>query len=41
MEKVLFAVDELTGLIGACALMRPSKSCKDMELKVRAGYKVI
>lgn len=31
MEKVLFAVDELTGLIGACALMRPSKSCKDME----------
>ena len=32
MEKVLFAVDELTGLIGACALMRPSKSCKDMEL---------
>ena len=33
MEKVLFAVDELTGLIGAAALMRPSKSCKDMELK--------
>ena len=33
MEKVLFAVDELTGLIGACALMRPSKSTKDMELK--------
>ncbi len=33
MEKVLFAVDELTGLIGACALMRPSKSCSDMELK--------
>ena len=32
MEKVLFAVDELTGLIGAAALMRPSKSCKDMEL---------
>lgn len=32
MEKVLFAVDELTGLIGACALMRPSKSTKDMEL---------
>lgn len=32
MEKVLFAVDELTGLIGACALMRPSKSCKDMEV---------
>ena len=32
MEKVLFAVDELTGLIGACALMRQSKSCKDMEV---------
>lgn len=32
MEKVLFAVDELTGLIGAAAIMRPSKSCKDMEL---------
>ena len=33
MEKTLYAVDELTGLVGACALMRPSKSCKDMELK--------
>ena len=33
MEKVLFATDELTGLIGAAALMRPSKSCQDMELK--------
>jgi predicted hydrolase (HD superfamily) len=33
MEKVLFAVDELTGLIGAAALMRPSKSVIDMELK--------
>ena len=33
MEKVLFAVDELTGLIGAAVLMRPSKSCTDMELK--------
>jgi len=32
MEKVLFACDELTGLIGAAALMRPSKSTKDMEL---------
>lgn len=31
MEKVLFAVDELTGLIGAAALMRPSKSVMDME----------
>jgi len=33
MEKVLFAVDELSGLIGAAALMRPSKSISDMELK--------
>lgn len=33
MEKVLFAADELTGLIGAAALMRPSKSTQDMELK--------
>ena len=31
MEKVLFATDELTGLIGAAALMRPSKSVMDME----------
>ena len=32
MEKILFAVDELTGLIGAAARMRPSKSVQDMEL---------
>lgn len=32
MEKVLFAVDELTGLIGAAAKMRPSKSVRDMEV---------
>lgn len=32
MEKVLFAADELTGLIGAAAKMRPSGSCTDMEL---------
>lgn len=32
MEKILFAVDELTGLIGAAARMRPSKSAMDMEL---------
>ncbi len=32
MEKILFATDELTGLIGACALMRPSKSVQDMEV---------
>ena len=33
MEKVLFAADELTGLIWATALMRPSKSVQDMEVK--------
>ena len=40
MEKVLFASDELTGLIGAAALMRPSKSTADMELKsLKKKYK--
>ena len=39
-EKVLYAADELTGLIGAAALMRPSGSVCDMEVKsVKKKYK--
>lgn len=40
MEKVLFACDELTGLVGACAKMRPSGSIADMDLKsLKKKYK--
>jgi len=42
MEKVLFTVDELTGLIWAVAIIRPSKSVMDMELKsVKKKYKTL
>lgn len=42
MEKVLFAADELTGLIWAAALMRPSKSVQDMEVKsVKKKFKSV
>lgn len=40
MEKILFAADELTGLIGAAARMRPSKSVTDMEVSsLKKKYK--
>lgn len=33
MEKILFATDELTGIVGAAIILRPSHSCQDMDLK--------